>query len=190
MRHSQRKNQNTAEQTFLGENPGVPEISKGMVIIYLGMSAFSTGLDCSAGQRGAWPHNWKMGWKWGGGMGYDSLCAPKICQCQMWCQCWADHRALDHSPVLGPWLGFPVFPCSPYWHRYHSVPYTPRILPHFFFFFLSNCLKLISSSSAHHSSLYDDSNQVVGGFAMAVSDILIKAVSFCRRKCYDLIMVF
>lgn len=61
-----------------------------------------------------------------------------------------------------------------------SVLYSPKIP---FFFFFSNCLNLISSSSAHHSSVFDDTNQVVGGFIMAVSNALIKASSFSRRKC-------
>lgn len=109
------------------------------------------------------------GWKWGGGMGWHAPSAPQSCPCPDVVPCWADHGALGHCPVLGPQLGIPLLPHSPFWHRYWSVPYSPEILPPFF---CSNCLNLIVSSSAHHSSLFDDTNQVVGGFVMAVSDTL------------------
>lgn len=71
---------------------------------------------------------------------------------------------------------FPALPAGIGTDMRHTPPGS---FPTFFFW---QQLKLISSSSAHHSSLSDDTNQVVGGFVMAVSYTLIKAISFSRRK--------
>ena len=94
-----------------------------------------------------------------------------------------------HGALLGwPWGAQPLpGPLSPAGHPNPSLPGGTGIgachaPPKSFPFFCGNCLNLIGSSSAHHSSLYDDTNQVVGGFVMAVSDTLIKASSFGRRK--------
>lgn len=150
----------------------------------MGMFAFSSGSDCSASQRGntapRLENGVEMGW-WDGG--YHFLCTPKSCPCPGVVSTlgwpWGTWQLLNPWPLTE----LPVFPCSPCWHRYWNVPFSLRILPPPpSFFFSINCLKLISSSSAHHSSLFDDTYQVVGGFVMAVSDTLIKAISFSRRN--------
>lgn len=182
MRHIRREIQNKAQQTSLGGKPGVPGISKETIIFHLGMFSSSSGLDCSASQRAAWPHNWKIGWKWGGGMRYRSLCAPQRCLCPDVVSVLGWPQGTWPHPSPWPLTGLPslsllsllaqVLKCA-------ILPQGPSP-----FFFCRNCLKLISSSSAHHSSLFDDTNQAVGGFVMAVSDTLIKAISISRRKHY------